>query len=114
MPDLYVRKSQPLTAFQFTGGDLQAAEIDAWLDLWGDVRFVGERFEDSKDPQYIDGQMLIPVVQFPEHLVIISDSGNFHVPLGSWIVKEPTGVLLVLTDASFQNTYERYTDDDCV
>ena len=110
MPDLYIRRSQPLEAFQFTGGELQAAEIDAWLDLWGDVRYVHERFQDSKEPQFIDGATLIPVIQFPEHINLITDAGNFHVPLGSWIIKETTGVLLVLTDVSFNNTYERYNE----
>lgn len=111
MSELYIRRAQPIEARQFTGGDLQAAEIDSWLDLWGNATYVREKFVDSKEPQFIDGEVLIPVIQFPEHLTIISDSGNFHVPLESWIVKETTGVLLVLNDPAFRNTYDRYGEE---
>ena len=108
MTELYIHKVQPIEAQQFTGGALRAAEIDAWLDLWGDVRYVSENFVDSKEVQYIDGEQLIPVIQFPEHLIIISDSGNYHVLAGSWIIKDSTGVLHILSDVSFHNTYARY------
>lgn len=111
MSELYIRRAQPIEARQFTGGDLQAAEIDSWLDLWGNTTYVREKFVDSKEPQFIDGEVLIPVIQFPEHLIIISDSGNFHVPLESWIIKETTGVLLVLNDPAFRNTYDRYGEE---
>lgn len=112
MTELYVRKSDPVEARQFTGGDLDAAEIDSWLDLWGDVKHVAERFVDSKEPQYIGGEMLIPVLQFPEHLMIMADSGNYHVPLNSWLVKDSSGVLQVMTDEAFNNAYERFLTSD--
>ena len=112
MTELYIRRAQPIEAQQFTGGALRAAEIDSWLDLWGDVRYVSEIFIDSKESQYIDGEHLIPVIQIPEFIMIMSDSGNYHVLAGSWIVKDSTGVLQILSDVSFHNTYERYTTDD--
>ena len=110
--DLYLRKSQPIEAVKFEGGDLQAAEIDSWLDLWGDVKYVGERFVPSTDPQYIDNDVLIPVIQFPEHLILVTDVGNFHVPLNSWIVKEAEGALSILNDASFNNIYVRIESNE--
>ena len=108
MTELYLRKSTPVEARQFTGGELQAAEIDSWLDLWGAVRYIRERFVDSKEPQFINGETLIPVLQFPEHLEIRSDNDQYHIPLTYWIVKDHTGVLVVMNDAAFNNTYERY------
>ena len=111
MTELYIRRVLPIEAQQFTGGALRAAEIDSWLDLWGDVRYVSENFVDSKEVQYIDGEQLIPVIQFPEHLIIISDSGNYHVLIGSWIIKESTGVLQILSDVSFHSIYDRYGEE---
>lgn len=111
MVALYLRKSQPIEAFQFTGGDLEAAEIDSWLDLWGDAKWIEERFVDSKNPEFIDGQTLIPVIQFPEHLILITDAGNFHVPLNSWIVKQAEGTLSILNDDTFNNIYVRIEDN---
>lgn len=112
MTEKYIRRPVPVEARQFTGGELVAAEIDAWLDLWGDARLVVERFVDSKEPEFIDGETLIPVIQFPEHLVVIADSGNFYVQLLSWLIKDSSGVLIVMPDVMFHNTYERYNNGE--
>lgn len=111
MPEKYIRKVSPVEAQQFTGGELQANELDAWLDLWGDVSYNAERFVESEMKQFVGSQVLIPVLQFPEYLTIITDQGNFHVPLGSWIVKSSDGTLYVHDDAMFKTLYERVDEN---
>lgn len=107
----YIRKAPlPVEAVQFLGGELQAAEIDSWLELWGDVRYKTERFVESDAQEFVGSDLLIPVIQIPEHLNIITDAGNYHVPLSYWIVKKGEGFLSVMNDETFQNSYERYTE----
>jgi len=109
MANSYLRKVLPAEAEQFTGGELQAAEIDVWLDIWGDVRWKIERFREADEPMYSndDAEGLIPVIHIPEHLMIITDQGNFHVALNNWIVKEAEGTMRILTDEVFHSVYEQ-------
>lgn len=109
--DLYIRRPFPVEALQFTGSALQAEEIDSWLGLWGDVRHYAERFIPSTDLQYVEGDVIVPVIQVEEHLILITDSGNYHVPLNCWIVKQEEGNLAVMNTESFNNIYERVSND---
>ena len=105
MSNNYTRRDRPVEAMQFTGGEMLAAEIDAWLDLWGTVQYHAERFIDSCEPQFIDNETLIPVIQIPENIVLVTDVGDFYVKLGQWIVKQTEGTLLVLGDEAFHHTF---------
>ena len=47
------------------------------------------------------------MIHIPEHLMIITDQGNFHVALNNWIVKEAEGTMRILTDGVFHSVYEQ-------
>ena len=111
MSNLYERKPTTVSAMRFTGGVLQAAEIRSWLYLWSDeTNWHAERFIESREAVFNGSEMLIPIIQIPEHLMVITDTGNYKVSLGCWLIKDENGHLTVMNDEEFQNTFTEQVD----
>jgi homogentisate 1,2-dioxygenase len=113
-PVLIIPKTEPNTAFQFTGAD-SVTPIRDWLDTalsGANQRGAIAVTWVTAVPELFDADGMLVQVADVEHLAIFTTAGRLRASLNDWIVLDKVTAFKVVPPGVFDQTYEILGDSE--